>query len=71
MVLQGILGRTDTPSVANRTSKVTVARERWAVSDTSGTRLADGLSETEAHQRARQKNGVAVPAADVLDIGTL
>jgi hypothetical protein len=71
IVLQGILGRTDSPSVANRTSKVTVARERWAVSDTSGTRLADGLSETEAHQRARQKNGVAVPAADVLDIGTV
>jgi hypothetical protein len=72
IVLQGILGRTDTPSVANRTSKVTVAREPWAVSDTSGgTTLADGLSETEAHQRARQKDAVAVPAADVVDIGAV
>ena len=71
IVLESILGRTHATAVADRAAKVTVARERWSVADKDGAPLGAGLTETEAHQRAKQKDGVAVPEADLVDIGAV
>ena len=71
IVLDSILGRAHASEVADRAAKVTVARERWSVAGTDGTALGGGLTETEAHQRAKQKGGVAVPETDLVDIGAV
>jgi hypothetical protein len=71
VVLEGIVGRARSAKVADRDSKVQVAREKWSVRGTDGSPLGGGLSETEAHQRARQKGAVATPDSDLVDVGAV
>jgi hypothetical protein len=69
VTLAGAAARTAPSAVRTTDAKVSVRDERFAVRGANGSLLVDDRSATDAHQQARRAGAVALPSADVVDVG--
>lgn len=65
-LLDAIHGRGAPPGVRLGPPLVGLRDERWSVRDSTGTQIAAGLSQSDAHQRARTAGATALPEDDVV-----
>jgi hypothetical protein len=71
VTLNGAHERTAVAAVRAVTAKVTVKDELFVVRDASGAIVHADRSQADAYQRARFSEGVALPADDIVDIGSI
>ncbi len=70
--LDALHGRRAAPAVFAAPSAIAVQDETWTVRANNGAVLKDGISQTDAHQRARYAGAVSLPkldAAEPIDLG--
>ncbi|ONH60006.1 hypothetical protein CcI49_15005 [Frankia sp. CcI49] len=71
VTLRAALERTAPSQVRTTAPAFGVREERFAVRDRGGAVLAEDLSVSEAHQRARRAGGVAAAKRDLVDLGAI
>ena len=72
LVIDSAYGRSANASEFIRTSAaIKVQDESWSWRDEEGTVLADGLAKIDAYARAEVGGGMALPDADIVDLGVL
>lgn len=69
VVLAATWERTSPAQVRTRAPRFTVREEQYAVRRPDGSVVESGRSRADAFQRARLAGAVAVPAADLVDVG--
>jgi hypothetical protein len=68
-VIEGAYGRSAAPAQFERSeAAIRVKDETWTLHAPGGAQVA-GLSQTDAHQRARYQAATALPDNDVIDLG--
>jgi hypothetical protein len=69
LVIEGAYGRSAAPAQFERSeAAIRVKDETWTLHAPGGAQVA-GLSQTDAHQRARYQAATALPDNDVIDLG--
>jgi hypothetical protein len=69
LVIEGVYGRCASPAQFQRSeAAINIKDETWTV-HTAGVAQTAGLSQTDAHQRARYQAATALPDNDVIDLG--